>query len=260
MDNLLKQLETLSNPEEKLQVSIQYMRSALSQEKAPNFKGFWEVRKICITLFKEPLSPPLRSLLWGEYVELTREGRRLKSMLDGESAFAMEQIDLAISALEGEIKQFEDDQNGVIKTSPSLELPEQLQTLKERFPYYEKLQRELNILNRFSSRVNGLRKELIKTEMRIRQKNKFFRRLSLLGDFVFPPRKKMIREISESFIQDVDAFVKNHFSHPHFSPEAMQHSVFHYREEIKGLQQVAKLLTLNTHAFSITRDQLSRCW
>ncbi len=258
--DFLKQLEGISEVEEKLRASISFMRDSFAQKGAPNFKGFWEVRKLCLPLFKEPLSGPVRTQLWADYIELTREGRRLKTMLDEETAFAVEQIDLAITSLENEVKAFHEDVEAVVINAPHIDFPGESDTLRERYSYYERLQKRLNILNVNASRINSLRKELIRTEMRIRQKNQFFQRLSRLGDLVFPVRKELIHEVSEAFIKDVASFVDAYFSPENFSPEEMRRSVFFFREEIKILQATAKVLTLNTHAFSNTRDQLSHAW
>ncbi len=256
----LTQLETLSDVEEKLRSSIHFMRDALAQKGTPNFKGFWEIRKICLPLFKEPLAGMMRAQLWAEYIELTREGRRLKSILDEESAFAVEQIELAIASLEKEATEFHENRDSAVDQVASIDFPSGLATVKERNAFYQKRQRQLTILNVYASRINSLRKELIRTEMRIRQKNQFFQRLSQLGDKVFPVRKELIREVSEAFIQDVEGFVHTYFSQEAFSHEEVRRSVFFFRDEIKGLQAMAKMLTLNTHAFSATREQLSQCW
>lgn len=255
-----KYLESLGTSEEKLRASIQFMRDALAQDKTPNFKEFWEARKLCLPFFKEPLPGPLRSQLWTEYIELTREGRRLKNLLDAETQFAVEQIDLAISALEKDVADFYSNMEEVLGNVSDIAFPKNSSSLEVRYSFYQDKQKRLNALNLFASRINSLRKELIRTEMRIRQKNQFFQRLSQLGDQVFPPRKELIREVSEAFIQDVTDFVEEHFSSETFSHEKVRRSVFFFREEIKILQAFAKILTLNTHAFSTTREQLSQCW
>lgn len=256
----LKKLEEISDAEGKLRASISFMREALAQKGTPNFKGFWDVRKQCLALFKEPLAGPVRAQLWADYIELTREGRRLKNILDEETAFAVEQIDLAIASLEKEIETFHENPEKALSEVPDFEFPNEPAVLKERSTFYRRLQMQLNALNVYASRINSLRKELIRTEMRIRQKNQFFQRLSHLGDRVFPPRKELIHQVSEAFTEDVIRFVEANFSDENFSHEKARRSVFYFREEIKNLQSTAKMLTLNTHAFSKTREQLSRCW
>lgn len=258
-EDILKKLEALATSEEKLAASIGIMRDALAQEGIPNFKDFWEVRKICLPLFKETLVPATRTTLWAEYTELTREGRRLKSLLDEETAYSVEQIDLAISALEDEVKGYHTHLEEILEKSSHIELPPS-EMLKEKFDFYQRMQQQLNLLNFYASRVNALRKELINTEMRIRHKNKFFQRLSQLGDQIFPSRKDLIRNISEAFTQDVSLFVHDYFSEENFDEVSVRRLVFLLRGEIKSLQTIAKILTLNTHAFSSTREMLSCCW
>lgn len=260
ISEFFSQLEALPSAEEKLRFGINFMREALAQKGNPNFKGFWEVRKYCLPLFKETLPASARSDLWSEYIELTREGRRLKNLMDEETAFAVEQIDLAVSSLEEEVRSLTENPAVVLEKTPPVELPPEPQSLEGRYAYYGEVQKRLGLLNVFASRVNSLRKELIKTEMRIRQKNQFFQRLSALGDLIFPIRKELIREISEAFVKDVETFVETYFSAKNFDEETVRRHVFFFREEIKTLQSIAKILTLNTHAFSMTRELLSQCW
>ena len=58
----------------------------------------------------------------------------------------------------------------------------------------------------------------------------------------------LIKEISESFITDIDTFVNKHFH-----PDTIEESLFFLREEIKALQTIAKALTLNTRSFTHTQ-------
>ncbi len=252
-EDFASNFEKIQGSEARLRAAITYMHRTLNNKKPPYFKGFWEARKLCFPLFKEELGGPVRAELWTVYTELTREGRELKNLFDKETTFAVEQIDLAIASLE---QQLANPQEGI----QALELPEKLKALAHNKAFYCQQQGELNRLNLFASRVNGLRKELTKTEMRVRHKNKFFQRLSKLGDGIFPQRKELIREISEAFEKDVASFVEVHFSEEHFCSEKVKRSIFFFREEIKLLQSCAKLLTINTHAFSTTRESLSACW
>ncbi len=259
LGEFLKKFETLMSSEEKLRSAISFMRTSLERPGTPYFKGFWEIRKLSLPLFKEGLAAPLRSSLWDEYVELTREGRRLKSLLDEESAFAIEQIEMAIKSLEVEVEGFHHYAKEVLSKIPDIEMPSS-KTLEGKKSYYLDLQRRLNLLNTYASHIHALRKELIKTEMRVRHKNKFFERLSLMGDKIFPVRKELIKEASLSFSTDVNAFVEEHFSEANFSETTARTKVFFYREEIKALQSCAKIITLNTTAFTATREALSQAW
>jgi hypothetical protein len=251
LEQLHAALEKLPDQESKLQCAIDFMEAAIAQGGTPHFKSFWEARNICLQIFKENIAPAVRMILWAKYNDLSKEARRLKDILDEQSAFAAEQIEIAVKALEDDITSFEENLEKMAKIDfqvSSIALANTLAT-------YERLQRELNLLNTQASRINGLRKELIRTEMRIRQKNKFFQRLSAAGDKVFPKRKDLIKEVSQLFIADVDAFIQTQFNKENF-----EDSLFALREEIKILQNMAKVLTLNTHAFTHTRMRLSECW
>lgn len=244
-------LNQLPDAESKLKAAITFMEDALQKSKTPDFKSFWDARKICLDLFKDSMPPAARSHLWSKYHELSKEAKRLKDILDEQSNFAVEQIGMAIQSLEEEIANIP----ASLEQTPSISLPENCWPLEKEFHFYDLHQKELNLLNAYASRINALRKELIKTEMRIRIKNKFFQQLSKAGDHVFPRRKELIQEISQHFINNVDQFIKSHFER--FNEKE---SIFSLRESIKGLQGAAKFLTLNTQAFNQTRMSLSECW
>lgn len=245
---LIKELEQYSDAEAKLQRIISFMETALGQNGTPFFKSFWESRGLCLPLFKEHIPPASRVELWDKYSALSKEARRLKELLNEQSAFAEEQIDIAIKALEADIAKLESSES--VQVSP---LPITCNAIRQH-DVYSSMQHELNLLNASASRINALRKELIKTDMRVRKKNKFFQSLSAAGDRVFPRRKELINEISQKFIGDVDTFIKAHFSNQ------SNESPYVLREEIKSLQAIAKILTLNAHAFNETRGMLSDCW
>lgn len=242
------------NPEsfdQKLQETIAQMESALSQGGSPNFKLFWNLRKTCLEMFKGNIAPALRSEFWSRYRELSKEAKKLKDLFDEQSAFAVEQIEIAIKALETEIEEMSEHLLKMHEVDLSM-LPKSFLKKKE---FYSQSQKKLNLLNAHASRVNNLRKELIKTEMRIKFKNNFFERLSKAGDRIFPERKELIREVSENFEKDIDLFVTNYFgSEKEFVP------TYFLRDDIKHLQNIAKVLTLNSQAFSLSRKKLSECW
>lgn len=247
-----KELEQLSDVESRLKLTITFMEQALSQENnVPQFKNFWDARDICLKQFKEGLSHQAREIYWNRYSELSREARRLKDILDEQSAFAVEQIEIAITALEGDIARVQEQ----LHQMPALNLEIASTTIGPRWSQYQALQNELNLLNTYAARVNAMRKELIKTDMRVRHKNRFFQRLSQAGDHIFPRRKELIAQVSETFVNDVEKFVS-----AHFASEEIVEPAFQLRDEIKALQSIAKVLTLNTHAFTSTRLKLSQGW
>lgn len=250
-EKFLAHLGQISEVEAKLQFAIEFMEGSLAQKGTPHFKSFWEARNLCLLLFKENVAAPVRSILWAKYNELSKEARRLKEILDEQSAFAVEQIEIAIKALENDIASSKESIQKIVPIDFGV-----THTLNPHVARFQELQSELSLLNTFASRINALRKELIKTEMRVRQKNKFFERLSQAGDRVFPQRKELIKNVSQLFAEDVDAFVTTHFSQEQLN----ENSLYALREEIKLLQNMAKVLTLNTHAFTHTRMRLSECW
>lgn len=245
-------LNSFATPEEKIAFGLQFMRGAISQEGSPRFREFWESRRLVLAFFKDNLNPAIRSKLWGEYVELTVEARRLKEILEEQSVFAMEQIDLAISAIESDLTQFDT----ILSQAASIAFPEASRTIEQKVGTYNHIQKELNLLNTLASRLNGLRKEIVKTDMRIRFKTKFFKRLSELGDRIFPKRKELIEQVSAEFQKDIDSFIAKHFK----DGEAFGAPYYGLREEIKALQGMAKVLTLSSSVFNRTRLALSECW
>lgn len=250
--SFLAQWGAIESIEEKIRGLLVFMRSSLSQAPAPRMRDYWEARKLCLPLFKEAMSAAKRAELWAEYIELSSEARRLKEIANEQASFAAEQIGLAIDALEKDLENYA----SLLETMPSIDFPAPIQTIEKKRGEYNILQRELHLLNTFASRINSLRKEIIKTEMRARQKSKFFERLSSAGDKVFPRRKELIKEISHHFSEDIANFYKEHFE----KEGEKVPPLFVLREEIKALQSLAKILTLNTRAFTETRLLLSQCW
>lgn len=238
--------------DQKLRQCIDFMMESLSQPKLPNFKSFWEARKICIDLFKDSsLSSVLRGQMWAEFIELTQQARQLKKIFEEQSAFAVEQIGSAIDALENEIALFEETINKTFQVT----FASNPRSIQGHVSYYGENQRKIFLYNALAAKINGLRKELMNTEMRIRSRNQFFQRLSKAGDLVFPVRKNCIQEISAKFSEDVKTFMKKHPLHV----DANQ-SLHFIREEIKALQGFAKEIYLNTPTFSETREALSKYW
>jgi len=250
--NFLTQLNDEREPERKIRLAIDFMQGTLAQPHSPHFKDFWEARRFCLSIFKENLNSKSRTLLWAECMAISAEARRLKEILDEQSTFAVEQIELAIAAIEKDMEAYIEG----LQQTPSLYFPEECEVLQKKRSLYINVQSELNFLNTFASRINSMRKEIIQTEMRVRHKNKFFEQLSIAGDRIFPKRKELIQQISEAFATDVTNFIRVHF----IEEEQDNTPLFILREDIKTLQSFAKMLTLNTQIFSETRFQLSDCW
>lgn len=251
IEALLKELASRHLPEEKIQCALLFMESAIAREGGADFKAFWEARKCALSFFREAINPPLRNDLWAKLSDLSKEARRLKDIADEQSSFATEQIEMAIQSIEKDLA----DSQALVTGSADLPQPEKARVLISRWSDYNAWQKELDFLNAYASRINGLRKELIKTEMRIRIKNQLFDRLSKAGDLLFPRRKELIQLVSDSFQHDVEQFATRHFG-----SAGSNVPTFALRDEIKEMQNLAKLFTLNAKAFSNTRMKLSACW
>ena len=242
----------MKDAEEKIRFAIEFMRCRLTGFVSPKFREFWEVRKLCLPFFKDGLSSKVRADLWQQYVDLAVEARRVKEILDERSSFAYEQIDLALYSL---IQDLDGIEGALPQISP-MEIPVEVRSLASKKDSYIMIQKKLHLFNTLATKVNALRKEVIKTDMRVRSKNKLFEKLSACGDRIFPMRKDLIKEISDDFLEDVNGFFNQYF----VSGQPPQGSLYALREEVKGLQSIAKVLTLNTYSFTETRLKLSSCW
>ncbi len=232
----------------KVRFCLEGMEKALEEKKAPRFREFWQMRQRCLPLFKEAMPPKLRAQLWSRYIELATESKRLKEIVDEESAFLVEQIELALQALERDV--------GLQQYPPDRDLGVNNLAMKGRGEAYCSLQGELRGLSAYAARIQALRKEVLGIEMRIRAKNQLLSRLSLCGDQVFPKRKEGIHTLSSWFLEDVSVFIETHFH----QEEIRSLPFYALREEIKALQAVAKVLMLDAPAFTQSRLQLSACW
>lgn len=251
LKDMVAAVEEQPDVEAKLTVAIAFMERAMGQKDSPDFRTFYALRKICQELFRGSVAAGLRQKLWGRYSELQDEARRLKQILDEESDFAVEQIEIAVKGLEEELR----DLPKLLEQAPELPLSATVKALKETFEEYVSMQKELQLLNACAARIHSLRKELMRTPMRIGQKNRFFHRLSVAGDAVFPRRKELMGLISTRFLADVETFSKDLLA-----KENLSEMVFFLREEVKAFQHYAKLFTLNPKAFNRVRAELGACW
>lgn len=249
IQNFINELNNFSANEEKIKFLLEEMKKTLAKEGKPDFKTFWEIKNICLGLFKEPLNASLRVEFWKEYIDLSNEVKNLKSILHEQTVFEVEQIDLAIVSIEEDLKKYDE----VLSSIKEENFDERVKTLLPKKDFFLKTQKELTLLNAFAVRINSLRKEIIKMRMRIGSKNKLLKRLGLVGDVIFPKRKELIALMSEEFTNSIDSFAEKTF-------DLNQVPFFVLREEIKGLQNIAKKFTLNTHAFTNCRLKLSKCW
>lgn len=245
--------------EEKIARCLQLMKEELENHEGPNFKIFWEIRKECLTLFKENISSPQRSKLWDSYLNLADEARMAKEHIEEDAKFASEQLDLAIDALENEIEKLKKEPKCILERVSTV-YPPAPKTLESSYIEYIEMQNHIQILHIFGSKVNELRKELIKMPIRMRIKSKGFDRLSKLGDQIFPVRKELVEKLSLRFTQDIENFANKYFPDAGCDHEKIKRSLFFFREEIKQLQAFGALLSLQHQSFTSMRKKLSFCW
>ena len=65
----------------------------------------------------------------------------------------------------------------VLNTIKEIEIEKNIKSLLPKKEFYLEIQKELTLFNALAGRINSIRKEIIKTQMRISSKNKFFTKL-----------------------------------------------------------------------------------
>lgn len=248
--------EGQDNLEERLRMTINFMKESLSQKGTPRFKDFWEAKKMCLPLFKEKINPLVKGQMWTEYTELSSEAKRLKDLLEEQSSFAVEQMELALKALREDLELKE---SRLAKITP-VEFSEHAFHLRKKAAAYDKLQREIQFYVTLASRMKDLREGIILTDMRVRHKNKLLKDLSAIGDLFIPAKKMLVKQISSDFLEDVQAFAEAFFDLEQKQMKQVTVPLFKIREEIKAFQEGAKKIALNPHAFGSARMTLSQCW
>lgn len=247
IESFFTELKNINKPDEKIRFCLDFMKEALSQNKKANYKAFWEGKNKCLEAFKEDLSPYVREKFWNEYLEINNQAQFLKSLLEKEADFAKEQIEIAIDAIAKDIDHLK------LLADKSIDIDFPLIN-KKNLSSYQNYQKSLKIINTLCSKISSLRKELMETAIRFKEKNLFFKRLSFFGDVVYPQRKELMQKVSDLFEEEVKAFVDA------FSNTKKDVRYYQLKEEIKCYQSTAKLLSLNVSTFSSTRKLLASLW
>lgn len=248
-DLLLEDLKSDKTPEQKIEQVTEFMREALAQKGVPRFRDFWEARKLFHDLFKECKDAIVKSKMWEKLTTMTAEARQIKEILDEQSTFAIEQIELAIKALAADAKE---EKHG---KGEALDVPKECKTLQRKSKLYGELHAQIQLYTTLFDRLKELREEVINTDMRIKHKNRLLKELSHVGDQFIPKRKELIAQLSEEFSKDVEFFASRHFgeAESRVPPHAL-------RKEIQGFQTFAKAVLLNAKIFKQTRNTLAKCW
>ena len=84
------EVQKIKAVEDKLKFVLEKMKEAVADEKSLNFKLFWEARHLSLQLFKENLHPAVRAKFWNDFVELSKEAKCLKAILDEQASFTIE--------------------------------------------------------------------------------------------------------------------------------------------------------------------------
>lgn len=247
MEEIEKILSSSDKVEDKIEATLQFMRNCLAQSEAPLFREFWEARKQLIPLYKEISSAYARSTLWKQLMEITDEAKKIRDILDEKSAFHVEQIEIALQALEEDLANYQT----LLATFDAPTFSYSLLSKKEIIDQ----QKEIDLLTIFSVRLSSLRKEILALDMRMRKKNILLKRINAMQDELLPKRKELIKEISEKYASVVNQFEKK------FSESQKEKiSFFQSKADIKALQSDGKRLTLLSQTFADTRKKLSACW
>ncbi|MBP9840928.1 MAG: hypothetical protein KBC64_00705 [Simkaniaceae bacterium] len=233
-DDFEKKFTSAAHSEGRIEVALEFMRTLLSDGENTRMQEFWEAKNRCVEAFKQSISPVKRKTLWSNYVELTDEAKQLKLILDDRANFAIEQIDIALDAIEKDIQE-----SNVFPID--LSFPSSFFVEEE----CRSLQGEISLLHMLGCRLNALRMEAIETEMRFKHRNRLLKRISLLGDIVFPRKKELIKTLSELFLKEVQRFVNE----TSFS-----------RNDIVLCQTLQKELTINPSTFKQVRVILAEAW
>ena len=248
-----QEIHLLENPEEKLKQVVDFMKNSLAQDGVPRFKDFWDAKNLCLPLFKEKISQASKELYWSKYTELATEAKRLKEILEEQSHFALEQIELALKGLSQEVSKIGEvscKEEDFVKSELSSDID---------LSYYAKASYEAKILLNLTFKLKSLREETIATEIRVRHKNRILTEISKLADEFIPRKKELIKGLSERFQVDVESFLES-LKHDLSSSNEKKVSLQLLREKIKSFQDIAKQLPLNSHVFSKTRLALSCAW
>ena len=253
---LRQALALQQNPEEKLKMAVDFMKQSLAQEGTPRFKDFWDAKNLCLPLFKEKMSQSIKEIYWSKYLELATEAKRLKQILEEQSSFALEQIELALQALAEQVQQTQHatDLSGLQNLPKNLPLPQSSLDL------YNSSCGWITRYTHLTSKLKALREEVIRTEMRVRHKNRFLKQMSELADIFIPKKKKLIQEVSQQFIEDVEHFVNLHLDLGLQQAKDPRLNFKLLREQIQALQEIAKKLSLSAQAFTKSRQILSQAW
>lgn len=250
VDEYSKELMSLEHPDDRIDKMLVYMQSQLSHGELHPLSRFWKMRKFCLDHFKENIPASKRLRLWEKYRLVIDEIMKLKQMIDEKSTFEKEQIEEALSSISLDIGKIDE----LVAQEAEINIPK-CPCLQKNALFYQSAQKELNVFSSYAKRLNALKKEILALDISFKKKQEILDQIHALADQVFPKKRELLKGVSHKYIDDIQFFIKQHFS-----SEEIKAPIFQLKEQIKNLQLFAKVISLNVEAFSQTRQMLSECW
>lgn len=250
VDDFIKELVAVEAIDEKIEKMLGYMKLQLSHGEIHPLSRFWKMRKFCLDHFKSSIPVSKRVALWKDYCQVIDEIVKLKEIIDEKSSFDCEQIEQALASIDAGLEKMDQ----LVLQESDILIPK-CYCLQKNAPIYKDTQKELNIYTSYAKQLNGLKKEILALDISFKLKQQILDRIYALSDKVFPAKRDLLNLMSKTYSEDVRTFVKNNFA-----SEELKYPAFQLKEQIKQLQNFAKVISLNVEAFSATREMLSECW
>ncbi len=237
---------------EKIESALCFMKKALL-ETPPRLRDFWEVKETCYSLLKGELRPEKKRPLWREYQEVIEEAKSVKARLEEQALFSIEQVNLALDAMDCRLLLGKASGQKKLSVSKSIQ-----PFLKNKIEVYAQAQQQVTFLDALIHRLSTLKGEVLQASTRSRGKTLVLDRMAALGDTLYPARKQAIDKVSALFLEDVLFYAENRF--PKGEEVPISPPLFRLRDQIRGLQALSKQLTLSAKAFQAGRAQLNQLW
>lgn len=250
VDEYSKELMSLEHHDERIDKMLVYMQTQLSHGELHPLSRFWKMRKFCLDHFKENIPASKRLRLWEKYRLVIDDIMKLKQMIDEKSTFEKEQIEQALGSISLDIEKLDQ----LISQEKEISIPK-CPCLQKNASFYQSAQKELNVFSSYAKKLNALKKEILSLDISFKKKQEILDRIHLLADQVFPKKRELLKNVSHKYIDDIQFFIKHHFSE-----DEIKTPIFQLKDQIKQLQLFAKVISLNVEAFSQTRQLLSECW
>src|SRR3989338_3481147 len=234
--------------QERLKIALDFMGNALRTVPKAVMRDFWMMKRECLTLFKQSMHPEERRVFWGEYSKLLDEAHQIQKLHDADSAFEVEQLQLAIDAMHKAIATFSAE-DVPLEIDASLKIPGHIKELQKEIMFYQPM----------ASRYFDLRKELLSMEIRLSQKNKLLADLGKMKDTILNRKRECIEKLSEHVTADVENFIETQFDMAGKSVR-QNAKAFHLKGEIKRFQSMIRNLAVSSPVYRTLRERLSLCW